>query len=135
MKHRGWMVGIALVAALAAGLGAGYAIWGWPVNSYARDVTNLPPSPANDVIRQGHALIVDTATHIGKNAADPQKRYAGNDLACVNCHLNAGLKPFGAPFVSTFATFPMLVDDEVITLTDRINGCNPQLDRQGAAGG
>ena len=123
MKHSGWMVGIALVAALAGGLGAGYAIWGWPVNWYPRDVTNLPPSPINDIILKGHALIVDTATHIGKNAADPQKRYAGNDLACVNCHLNAGLKPFGAPFVSTFATFPMLVDDEVITLTDRINGC------------
>ena len=42
MKHRGWMVGIALVAALAAGVGAGYVIWGWPPNWYARDVTKLP---------------------------------------------------------------------------------------------
>ena len=123
MTHRGWMVGIALVAALAAGLGAGYIIWGWPTNWYARDVTNLPPSPTNDVILKGHALIVDTATHIGKNAADPQNRYAGNDLACVNCHLDAGLRPFGAPFVSTYASFPMMVDDKVITLKERINGC------------
>ena len=61
MKHRGWMVGIALVAALAVGLGAGYLIWGWPTNWYARDVTKLPPSPENDLIRYGHALIVDTA--------------------------------------------------------------------------
>jgi thiosulfate dehydrogenase len=37
--------------------------------------------------------------------------------------LNAGLQPFAAPFVSTLATFPMLVDDQVLTLTDRINGC------------
>jgi cytochrome c len=44
-------------------------------------LANLPPSPANDLIRQGHALIVDTATNIGKNATDPQRRYAGNDLA------------------------------------------------------
>jgi thiosulfate dehydrogenase len=50
-------------------------------------------------------------------------RYAGNDLACQSCHLNAGLQPFAAPFVSTFATFPMLVDDQVLTLHDRINGC------------
>ena len=50
-------------------------------------------------------------------------RFAGNDLACVNCHLNAGLRPFAAPFVSTTASFPMLVDDQVLTLTDRINGC------------
>jgi thiosulfate dehydrogenase len=123
MNNRGWLVGIALIVALAAGLGAGYLIWGWPTNWYARNVTDLPASPANDLIRKGHALIVDTATHIGKNATDPQKRYAGNDLACVNCHLNAGLRPFGAPFVSTFATFPMLVGDQVITLSERINGC------------
>jgi thiosulfate dehydrogenase len=122
MTHRGWMVGIALVAALA-GLGAGYVVWGWPTDWYARDVTKLPSSPANDLIRKGHALIVDTATQIGKNAADPQKRYAGNDLACVNCHLNAGLKPFAAPFVSTFGTFPAMVDDKVLTLRERINGC------------
>jgi thiosulfate dehydrogenase len=122
MTHRGWMVGIALVAALA-GLGAGYVVWGWPTDWYARDVTKLPSSPANDLIRKGHALIVDTATQIGKNAADPEKRYAGNDLACVNCHLNAGLKPFAAPFVSTFGTFPAMVDDKVLTLRERINGC------------
>ena len=114
---------LAVIAGLLIGLGAGYVVWGWPVNWYARDVTNLAPSPANDVIRKGHALIVDTATLIGKNAADPLKRYAGNDLACVNCHMNAGLKPFAAPFVSTFATFPMMVDDDVITLKERINGC------------
>jgi thiosulfate dehydrogenase len=123
MKHCGWMVGIALVAALAAGVAAGYVIWGWPTNWYARDVTNLPASPENDIIRNGHSLIVDTATRIGKSASDPQKRYAGNDLACKNCHLDAGLRPFAAPFVSTFATFPMLVDDQVITLKERINGC------------
>jgi thiosulfate dehydrogenase len=123
MKHRGWMVGIALIAALAAGVGAGYVIWGWPTNWYARDVTNLPASPENDIIRYGHSLIVDTPKQIGKSASDPEKRYVGNDLACVNCHLNAGLRPFAAPFVSTFATFPMLVDDQVITLKERINGC------------
>jgi thiosulfate dehydrogenase len=50
-------------------------------------------------------------------------RFAGNDLACQSCHLNAGLQPFAAPFVSTFATFPMMVDDQVLTLTERINGC------------
>jgi thiosulfate dehydrogenase len=77
----------------------------------------------NDVIRHGHDLVINTAEHIGKDATDTQKCYAGTDLACVNCHLNAGLRPFAAPFVSTFATFPMLVDDQVITLKHRINGC------------
>lgn len=34
-----------------------------------------------------------------------------------------GLTALRAPFVSTFATFPILVDDDVITLKGRINGC------------
>ena len=113
----------AAIAALAVGLGAGYAIWGWPTNWYAREVAKLPPGAEGDLIRYGHTLIIDTASNIGKGAANPEMRLAGNNLACVNCHLDAGLKPFAAPFVSTFATFPMLVDDQVLTLTERINGC------------
>ena len=106
------------------GLVAGYLLWGRAVDWYdVPSVANLKDSPENDLIRYGHALIVDTAGQIGKNAKDADKRYAGNELACVNCHLNAGLQPFAAPFVSTFATFPMMVDDQVITLTERINGC------------
>jgi thiosulfate dehydrogenase len=50
-------------------------------------------------------------------------RFGGNDLACQSCHLNAGLQPFAAPFVSTFASFPMMVSDRVLTLKERINGC------------
>ena len=112
------------VGAAILGLVAGYLLWGRAVDWYdVPDVAKLKDSPENDLIRYGHELIVDTAGQIGKNAKDADKRYAGNELACVNCHLNAGLQPFAAPFVSTFATFPMMVDDQVITLTERINGC------------
>jgi thiosulfate dehydrogenase len=115
---------IALVVAAAAGLGAGYVLWNKrEVNWYAVDVNKLGPGPENDLIRYGKDLIVNTAKHIGKNATDPALRYAGNDLSCQNCHLNAGLQPFAAPFISTFATFPMMVDDQVMTLTGRLNGC------------
>ena len=113
---------IALIAAVA-GLGGGYLMWGQPTNWYATDITKLGQGAENDLIRYGRELIVNTPRHIGKNAADPAMRLAGNDLACQSCHLNAGLQPFAAPFVSTFATFPMLVDDQVLTLADRINGC------------
>jgi thiosulfate dehydrogenase len=113
-----------LVGAAILGLLAGYLLWGRAVDWYSvPDVAKLKDTPENDLIRYGRALIVDTVSHIGKNAKDTDKRYAGNDLTCANCHLNAGLQPFAAPFVSTFATFPMMVDDQVITLTERINGC------------
>ena len=116
-------VAVALLAAVAAGFGAGYLAWGIPTNWYAKDIAKVPPGEEGDLIRYGHALIVDTSKHIGKDASDPALRYAGNNLACVNCHLNAGLQPFAAPFVSTFASFPMLVNDQVLTLRERINGC------------
>jgi thiosulfate dehydrogenase len=120
---RSLLIEIGLVLAVVAGVGAGYLLWGWPVNWYAADISRLGPGAENDLIRYGKDLIVNTPRYIGKNAADPAMRLAGNDLACQSCHLNAGLQPFAAPFVSTFATFPMLVDDQVLTLTERINGC------------
>ncbi len=118
-----WALAVASLIAAAAGLGVGYLAWGVPTNWYAKNIDDAPAGETGDLVRYGHALIVDTSEHIGKDASDPALRYAGNDLACVNCHLNAGLQPFAAPFVSTFTSFPMLVDDQVITLPERINGC------------
>ncbi|MGA7458310.1 MAG: c-type cytochrome [Methyloceanibacter sp.] len=117
------LVFILLVLAAAGGLGAGYYLWDRQIDWYAADIAKLGPGAENDLIRYGRDLIVNTPKHIGKNAINPALRYAGNDLACQSCHLNAGLQPFAAPFVSTFATFPMMVDDQVLTLTQRLNGC------------
>jgi thiosulfate dehydrogenase len=124
MRLRNSIVTAALLGAMGAGLAAGYVIWGWPTDWYAgHDVSALPSGPQTDLIRYGEQLVADTARHIGKSATDPAKRYAGNDLACSHCHINSGLKPFGIPLVSTFATFPMMVDEQVMSLAQRINGC------------
>jgi thiosulfate dehydrogenase len=114
----------ALVIAVAAGLGVGYLLWGRAKDWYdVKNPTSLPAGAENDLIRYGRDLVVNTAAIIGRQAADPALAYAGNDLDCTNCHINAGLKPFAAPFVSTYASYPMMVDDRVLTLTERINGC------------
>ena len=123
MRRETVLLTAALVFAAGVGLSLGYLLWGWPTNWYAVGVTQLGPGPENDLIRYGRDLVIDTPRYIGRSAAEPDMRFAGNDLACQSCHLNAGLQPFAAPFVSTFATFPMMVDDQVLTLTDRINGC------------
>ncbi len=122
---RGKIVGlVALIAALAIGLGAGYLLWGRAPDWYdVRNPATLPASPENDLIRYGHDLVVDTPALIGPTAKEPAERYAGNDLRCTNCHVNAGLKPFAAPLVSTYASYPLMVDDSVVTLPERINGC------------
>ena len=93
------------------------------IGTPGHDPAKLPASPENDLIRYGWDLVVNTPRFIGKTAEDPAKRFAGNDLACTNCHINAGLRPFAAPFVSTFATYPMMVGDIVELLFERLNGC------------
>lgn len=114
---------ICIALAALAGFGAGYLVWDREADYYNVDIATLGPGPQNDLIRYGHALVVDTPRYIGSGAQDPAMIFAGNDLACQNCHLKAGLQPFAAPFVSTAATFPMLVDNKVLTLPERINAC------------
>lgn len=112
-----------VVAAIVAGIGIGRALWAEPDYYAVGDAGDLPAGGENDLIRLGWAVITETAAHIGKDAEDPSLRYAGNDLACSNCHLDAGLKRFAAPFVSTWTSYPLSVDDRVLTLAERINGC------------
>jgi thiosulfate dehydrogenase len=117
-----WIAALAVVAA-AIGIGVGYLVWGWHKNPYTvENPARLPASPENDLIKLGQDIVVNTASHIGP-AAPEDMRFAGNSLACTNCHLNAGLQAFAAPYVSTFSTFPMMVSDRVETLPDRLNGC------------
>jgi thiosulfate dehydrogenase len=114
----------AVVLGIAAGVAAGYVVWGRTPDWFAaRDLRALPPGAATDLIAYGEKLITETPRHIGPEATDAAMRYAGNNLACANCHMRAGLQAYAAPLVSTFTSYPLLVDDRVITLTDRINGC------------
>jgi thiosulfate dehydrogenase len=124
-SSRSALAGLAIgLAGIAAGLGAGYIRWAAPPNWYAvRDIAKLPLSPETKLVSYGYQLVTNTQRYLGPDVPDRTMRFAGNNLACGNCHLRAGLQPFAAPFVSTFTSFPMMVDDRVITLRERINGC------------
>lgn len=120
----GIVAAAALVVGIAVGAATGYAVWGWPKDWFvSNDPTKLPAGAGNDLIRQGFQIVVNTAEEIGPLATEPANRFAGNSLACSNCHLDAGLTKFAAPLVSTFASYPLMVGDTVETLADRINGC------------
>jgi thiosulfate dehydrogenase len=113
-----------IVLLAVIGFGSGYLLaereqTDW----YTADISTLGPGPENDMIRYGHELIVNTPRYIGRSAENPDMAFAGNDLACQSCHLKAGLQPYAAPFVSTVATFPMMVDNQVLPLSERINSC------------
>src|SRR5262245_10799490 len=54
------------------------------------EVSALPRDARGQLIRDGRDLMLATYAHIGPNVADAAKRFAGNNLACTNCHLSGG---------------------------------------------
>lgn len=97
-----------------------------PVLEYkVPDIESLPDNQYGQLVRYGKELIVNTYKYIGPEVENSSMRYAGNNLACQNCHLDAGTKMHSAPFVGTFGEFPQYRprEDTIGSLTDRINGC------------
>ena len=58
----------------------------------------IPAGPEGDAIRRGLAIITDT------RAAAPE--FAGNQLRCANCHLDAGRTAGAAPLWAAYGNFP-----------------------------
>jgi thiosulfate dehydrogenase len=121
-----WIAGLLLVAT-AAGGGAfaqtpnlsNLPMWSVP------EVGALPDDEHGRLVRRGRDLVTATYAHIGPAVADPAKRYAGNNLACSNCHLNAGTKKFGIPLWGLKDQFPSYSWEagHEITIEDRLNSC------------
>lgn len=114
------LIGLAVGMAWAAGaLAQGQADWRAP------DIDKLGNDKYGQMVRHGKALMEQTYKYIGPEAADVSKRYAGNNLACVSCHLDAGGRKFGNPWVGTFVSFPQYRgrEDAISTTEERVNGC------------
>lgn len=77
------------------------------------------------LIAYGKALIADTSKTIGPHVKDASMRYAGNNLDCASCHLDAGTRPFAAPYAGVTLEFPKYRGREgkVVPIESRINGC------------
>lgn len=93
--------------------------WGSPA------LDEVPEGMMGDFIRYGHELITQTYQHVGPNVTDSSKRFAGNNLACQNCHLAGGTTKFSAPYIGIDALFPQYRGREntIGSLEERINGC------------
>jgi len=91
----------------------------------APSVDALPYDAHSRLIRHGRDLITATYSHIGPDMPDRAQRFAGNNLACGNCHLHAGVKKFGLPLFGLAADFPAYSAraGAEITLQERINSC------------
>ena len=114
------LIGIAVSAGLLTG-----ALAQTPKDWKAPDISKLPDDKYGQSVRQGKALMEETYKHIGPEVKDASQRYAGNNLACVSCHVDAGGRKFGNPWVGTFVSFPQYRgrEDAVSTTEERINGC------------
>jgi thiosulfate dehydrogenase len=93
--------------------------WGVP------EVGALPNDENGQMVRRGRDLLTATYAHIGPAVSDPAKRYAGNNLACSNCHLMAGTKKFGLPLWGLWNDFPQYSTraGAEISIEDRVNSC------------
>jgi thiosulfate dehydrogenase len=91
----------------------------------APDIPTVGDDPFGKLVKYGHALISDTANQIGPTAADPARRFTGNNLNCQSCHLDAGTRPYAMPLTGIWGQFPQYRGREgaVDTLEVRINGC------------
>jgi thiosulfate dehydrogenase len=124
-----WLAGLAIAQLLTAAATAevsatkntsqGPALWTIPeVGALSRDAHGLE-------VREGRDLITATYAYIGPKVPDASKRYAGNNLACTNCHLQAGTKKFGIPLFGLYGDFPHYSarTGTEISIEDRINSC------------
>src|SRR2546429_10030597 len=91
----GWVT-----AAFAQETPSAQQIWTVP------EIGALPNNANGRLVRRGRDLITATYAYIGPEVADRAKRFAGNNLACGNCHLQAGTKKFGIPLFGLFGEFP-----------------------------
>ena len=89
------------------------------------DIATVGDDPFGELVKYGHALFTDSPNEIGPGVSDTAKRFAGNNLACQNCHLQAGTQPYAMPMTGVWGQFPQYRAREgaVDILEERINGC------------
>jgi thiosulfate dehydrogenase len=116
---------VAAVIIGAAIIGAARAQTAAPPVWTVPEVGALPEDDHGRLVRRGRDLITATYAHIGPEVPDPAKRFAGNNLACSNCHLDAGTKKFGLPIFGLVELFPQYSArlGAEITIEDRVNAC------------
>jgi thiosulfate dehydrogenase len=120
-------IGVALVLLFA---GVGHISNSWAQSNTSPiwtvpEIGALPDDAHGRLVRGGRDLITATYAHIGPEVPDSAKRFAGNNLACSNCHLQAGTKKFGIPLFGIFDEFPHYSarSGASMTIEDRLDSC------------
>lgn len=92
----------------------------------------IPDGAFGEAVLRGREIFIDTPKHVGA--------YLGNDLSCVNCHLNEGRLAGSAPLWAAWVSYPAYrkKNDKVNSIEDRLQGCftyslNAQASAKGEA--
>lgn len=121
MRHVRFFLSPLLLCCLLAGMAWAQApfVWNRPT------LSDLPPGVEQDHIRAGAEIFARTFAFVGPQVSNPDDRYAGNNLACGNCHLDLGRKKFAFLLVGAAARYPRQLSPggAMQTLDDRINQC------------
>jgi thiosulfate dehydrogenase len=97
----------------------------WPDYSVNGPGFIRPVMPDGDLIAHGYKLVSQTYALIGPEVPAPGMRFAGNNLACQNCHLDGGTKRSALPLVGVFRTYPKFSarSGRTISLAERVDEC------------
>jgi len=79
--------------------------------------SDLPNNAFGEMVRRGEDLFVNTKALAPKNV--------GNEMNCVNCHLDRGRKANSGPLWAAYPMYPAYrkKNNKVNTYIDRIQGC------------
>lgn len=88
----------------------------------APDINALPDNEEGKMIRYGKDLIANTAAYFGPKGKVAQ---ITNGMNCQNCHVDAGLKPYGNCFSAVASIYPIFRPRSGIieSIEFRINDC------------
>ncbi len=77
----------------------------------------IPDTPLGEMIRFGRDVFVDTQRYA--------KKYVGNGLNCVNCHLDAGRAANSAPLWAAYVAYPAFrtTNRQINTFEQRLESC------------
>ncbi|WP_282167645.1 c-type cytochrome [Shewanella japonica] len=77
----------------------------------------IPKGEFGDKVTKGYQLFV--------NSQQMRNQYVGNELNCVNCHMNAGNKANASPLWAAYMAYPAYrkKNDKVNSYQERIQGC------------
>jgi thiosulfate dehydrogenase len=89
------------------------------------EISSLTDNAESTEIRLGKSIFTDTYRYIGPDVKDKQKRFAGTNMDCQNCHLKAGTQKNVFGLIGTYTKYPEMDtrSGKIINLQERINNC------------